>query len=64
MKNIRIMEIKLLSFVIQKIIKEIVKNKKFFSKKNSYQSSLLKKVFSNKNLTNVNIVEFLLIQKL
>ena len=45
---------KIINFSDKKIIKEIIHKKKFSSKKNHYQNFLLKKVFDNNNLRNVN----------
>ena len=45
---------KIINFSDKKIIKEIIRKKKFSFKKNHYQNFLLKKVFKNNNLRNVN----------
>jgi len=45
---------KIINFSDKKVIKEIIYKRKFSFKKNLYQNYLLKKIFNNNNLGNVN----------
>ena len=45
---------KIINFSDKKVIREIINKRKFSFKKNYYQDFLLKKVFNNKNIKNVN----------
>jgi len=45
---------KIVKFSDQKVIKEIIKSKKFSSKKNNWSEEIAKMVFKNNNLKNIN----------
>ena len=45
---------KIINFSDKKVIKEIISKRKFSLKKNYYQGFLLKKIFNDKNIKNVN----------
>ncbi len=45
---------KIINFSDKKVIKEIIKKRKFFFKKNNLSKFLAKKIFNNNNLKNVN----------
>ena len=45
---------KIISFSDKKIIKKIIYKKNIITKKNNYQNNLIKKVFKNQNINNLN----------
>ena len=45
---------KIINFSDKKVIREIINKRKFSFKKSHYQDFLLKKIFNNKNIKNVN----------